>query len=64
LTKKEDRTMTNEEKVNRFDHIQEVNRKSWLKRQTRIKLLEAKAIKAGITVTNAEVDAEMKRLKK
>ncbi len=44
------------------DHVREINKRSFAKRQTWIKLVLAKAAKAGIKVSDAEVDAEVKKV--
>jgi len=54
--------LTEKEKAEKWEKMQAINKKSFLKRQARIKLLLAKAVKANITVSDAEVAAEMKRL--
>ena len=53
--------MTNEEKAKAYDHIKAINQRSFERRQARISLILEKAVKAGIVVTDAEVDAEIKR---
>lgn len=53
--------MTNEEKIRKYDKMVAANKKSFQRRQARISLMLEKAAKAGIVVTEAEVDAEIKR---
>ncbi len=52
------------EKAAHDDHVRAINKRSFERRQTWIKLMLAKAAKAGIKVTDAEVEAEVKRLGK
>lgn len=56
--------MTEKEKAERYDHIKEINKRSFLRRQTWLKLMLAKAAKAKVTVSDAEVEAELRRLSK
>jgi len=55
--------LTEKEKAAKWEKMQAINKKSFLKRQATIKLLLAKAAKAGITVTDAEVEAAIKKAK-
>ncbi len=49
------------EKAAHDDHVRAINKRSFVKRQTWIKLMLAKAEKAGVKVSEAEVLAEVKR---
>lgn len=60
----EKRALSDKEKIEKWEKMQEINKKSFAKRQVRIKLTLAKAAKANITVSDAEVDLELKRLAK
>jgi len=53
--------LTNEEKAKKYDEMVKARKKYHFKRQVRIQLLLDKAVKAGYVVTEAEVDAEIKR---
>ncbi len=52
------------EKAAHDDHVRAINKKSFEKRQMWIKLMLAKADKANIKVSDAEVEVEVKRLAK
>jgi hypothetical protein len=56
--------LTEKEKAEKWEKMQEINKRSFAKRQAKIKLLLAKAEKANITVSDAEVEVELKRLAK
>jgi hypothetical protein len=53
--------LTPEQKAQAYDKMLDQRKKYHNKRGIRISLILAKAVKAGIVVTNAEVDAEIKR---
>jgi len=52
--------LTDKEKAAPWERMQEINRKSFQRRQTWIKLMLAKAEKAGIKVSDEEVARAMK----
>lgn len=56
------KTLTDAERIARDKHREEKEKQYTKRWAIRTKLLNAKILKAGITVTSAEVDAEMKRL--
>ena len=62
LTTEEEKVLR--EKAAHDDHVRAINKKSFLKRQAFIKLMLAKADAKGIKVSDAEVEAEMRRLAK
>jgi hypothetical protein len=49
------------EKARHDDHVRAINKRSFVRRQTWIKLMLAKADAKGIKVSPAEVEAEMKK---
>lgn len=53
--------MTDKEKIDAYEKVVEQRKKYTLRRTVRLSLIEAKAIKAGLTVTDAEVDTEIKK---
>jgi len=53
--------MTDKEKIDAYEKVVEQRKKYTLRRTVRLALIEQKAIKAGLTVTDAEVDAEIKK---
>lgn len=53
-------SLTNEEKIARFDELKRKERRYTIK----TKLMLKKALAAGIVVTEAEVDAELAKLAK
>lgn len=53
--------MTNEEKIKGYDKMIEQRRGYTARRLVKVSLIMAKAVKAGIVVTEAEVDAEIKK---
>lgn len=53
--------MTKEDKAKAYDHIKEINTRSFERRQARISLYLAKATQAGIVVSEHEVDVEVAR---
>lgn len=56
--------LTTQEAAERYFDMKKKEKKYWAKVNARNKLLLAKAAKAGVTVTDAEVDAEIKRTAK
>ena len=59
LTAEEEKVLR--EKAAHDDHVRAINKRSFAKRQAWIKLMLAKAAKAGIKVTDEEVAKEMLR---
>ena len=53
--------MTNEEKIKMADKMIEYRKKYTQRHLARTSLMIQKAVKAGIIVTDAEVDAEIKK---
>jgi len=53
--------MTDKEKIDGYNKMVEQRKKYTLRRTVRLALIEQKAIKAGLTVTDAEVDTEIKK---
>jgi len=53
--------MTDKEKIDAYEKVVEQRKKYTLRRTVRLALIEQKAIKAGLTVTDAEVDTEIKK---
>jgi hypothetical protein len=62
LTAEEEKVLR--EKAAHDDHVRAINKKSFLKRQAWIKLMLAKADAKGIKVSDAEVEAEMRKATK
>jgi len=50
-----------EAKAKKYDKMQAINKKSYQRRNAKIHLMLLKAEKAGIKVTEAEVDAYLKK---
>ena len=56
-----DMTMTKEQKIEAYEKLVEQRKKHTQRRQAKINLILRKAEKAGITVTEAEIDQELKK---
>jgi len=53
--------LTSEEKVKKYDEMVKARKKYYYRHFIRTQLVINKAVKAGYVVTDAEVDAEIKR---
>jgi hypothetical protein len=61
MTQEEERVLR--EKAAHDDHVRAINKRSFVRRQTWIKLMLVKAAKAGIKASDEEVLKEMARVK-